>query len=49
MARDPLSLPRRPEKRPFFYRDSGFDMFFFVVLSIILVVGLATLYSASHV
>ena len=29
--------------------SSGFDMYFFVLLMIILIIGLATLYSASHV
>ncbi len=48
MAKE-VALPRKQKKRPFLYRESGFDMYFFVVLAIILVVGLATLYSASHV
>ena len=33
----------------FFNLTSGFDMPFFIILMIVLVVGLATLYSASHV
>jgi len=37
-------LPRR-----FFNLSTGFDMHFFVLLMIVLIVGLATLYSASHV
>ena len=45
----PLRPPQAQKKRRFFYRETGFDMYFFVLLSIILVVGLATLYSASHV
>lgn len=36
-------------KRRFFNLTSGFDMHFFILLMIVLVVGLATLYSASHV
>ena len=36
-------------KRRFFNLTSGFDMPFFILLMIVLVVGLATLYSASHV
>jgi len=44
-----LPLPQKREKKRLFYRDTGFDMYFFVLLAIILVVGLATLYSASHV
>lgn len=36
-------------KRRFFNLTSGFDMPFFIILMIVLVVGLATLYSASHV
>lgn len=36
-------------KNKLFNLTSGFDMHFFVLLMIILVVGLATLYSASHV
>mgnify|MGYP003290604635 CR=1 FL=1 len=35
--------------RTFFNLSTGFDMHFFVLLMIILIVGLATLYSASHV
>lgn len=36
-------------RRRFFNLSTGFDMHFFVLLMIILIVGLATLYSASHV
>ena len=36
-------------KRRLFNLSTGFDMYFFVLLMIILVIGLATLYSASHV
>ncbi len=36
-------------KHRFFNLTSGFDMPFFIILMIVLVVGLATLYSASHV
>lgn len=36
-------------RRKFFNLATGFDMHFFVLLMIILIVGLATLYSASHV
>ncbi len=36
-------------KRRFFNLTGGFDMPFFIILMIVLVVGLATLYSASHV
>ena len=36
-------------QRKFFNLATGFDMHFFVLLMIILIVGLATLYSASHV
>ena len=35
--------------RKFFNFSTGFDMHFFVLLMIILIIGLATLYSASHV
>lgn len=35
--------------RKFFNVSTGFDMHFFVLLMIILIIGLATLYSASHV
>jgi cell division protein FtsW len=41
--------PNNKLKRRFFNVTSGFDMYFFVLLMIVLVVGLATLYSASHV
>lgn len=36
-------------KRRFFNLTTGFDMPFFILLMVILIVGLATLYSASHV
>lgn len=36
-------------RRNFFNVSAGFDMNFFVLLMIILIIGLATLYSASHV
>ena len=36
-------------RRKFFNLATGFDMHFFVLLMIVLIVGLATLYSASHV
>ncbi len=44
-----VPMPQRRQKRRFFNLSTGFDMHFFVLLMIILVVGLATLYSASHV
>ena len=37
------------DRKPFFHVANGPDMYFFVLLIIILVIGLATLYSASHV
>lgn len=40
---------KRKGLRAFFNLSSGFDMYFFVLLMIILIIGLATLYSASHV
>ena len=45
------SQPQRSirKKLSFFNLSTGFDMHFFVLLMIILIVGLATLYSASHV
>lgn len=46
------STPKREPKKwwqRWFHLASGFDMQFFVLLMIILIVGLATLYSASHV
>ncbi len=43
----PLAAPKK--KRRFFNLSTGFDMYFFVLVMIILVIGLATLYSASHV
>ena len=47
---DSTATPRFNKlKRRFFNLTSGFDMPFFILLMIILVVGLATLYSASHV
>lgn len=36
-------------RRNFFNLSAGFDMHFFVLLMMILIIGLATLYSASHV
>ena len=33
----------------FFNVSAGFDMYFFVLLMVVLIIGLATLYSASHV
>ncbi len=39
----------KAKKRRFFNLSTGFDMYFFVLLLIILVIGLTTLYSASHV
>ena len=36
-------------RRKFFNLSAGFDMHFFVLLMIVIIVGLATLYSASHV
>ena len=50
MARgEAVPMPKKRQKRRFFNLSTGFDMHFFVLLMIILVVGLATLYSASHV
>lgn len=43
------AAPRGKPKRKFFNLSGGFDMYFFVLLMIILVIGLASLYSASHV
>ena len=40
---------RNPRQLKFFNLATGFDMQFFALLMIILIVGLATLYSASHV
>lgn len=50
----PLSAAREKAQKPkrrlrFFDLSNGFDMPFFVLLMVILVIGLATLYSASHV
>ena len=55
----PIPMPRRgsgsrqaagnKKRRRFFNLATGFDMHFFVLLMIVLVIGLATLYSASHV
>ena len=39
----------RQLRRKFFNLATGFDMNFFVLLMVILIIGLATLYSASHV
>ena len=47
-----VSVPQKEPKKwwqRWFHLASGFDMQFFVLLMIILIVGLATLYSASHV
>ncbi len=45
-----IAGPEKGKKRlRIFNRSAGFDMYFFILLMIILVVGLATLYSASHV
>ena len=47
-----VSVPKKEPKKwwqRWFHLASGFDMQFFVLLMIILIVGLATLYSASHV
>lgn len=43
--------PKKGIKRLFGFVNlsSGFDMYFFVLLMVILIIGLATLYSASHV
>ena len=50
MARgETVAMPKKRQKRRLFNLSTGFDMHFFVLLMIILVVGLATLYSASHV
>ncbi len=47
---DTKSIPSGNKlRRRFFNLTSGFDMPFFIILMIVLVVGLATLYSASHV
>lgn len=43
------SKTKKQPKRRLFNLSTGFDMYFFVLLMIILVIGLATLYSASHV
>ena len=40
---------RNPRQLKFFNLATGFDMQFFALLMIILIIGLATLYSASHV
>ncbi len=44
-----VPLKGKRQRRRFFNLSTGFDMYFFVLLMIILVIGLATLYSASHV
>ncbi len=47
---DAVAFPRGNQlKRRFFNLTGGFDMPFFILLMVVLVVGLATLYSASHV
>ncbi len=48
-SRSPDRLNGQNRRNKLFNLTSGFDMHFFVLLMIILVVGLATLYSASHV
>lgn len=52
MAREVAARPAQPHKKWWqylIYRANGFDMYFFVLLIVILIIGLATLYSASHV
>ncbi len=50
MADLSATAPQNKQKRlHFFNLTGGFDMYFFVLLMIVLVIGLATLYSASHV
>ena len=49
MPRRQTTAGKKPKLPPLFNLSSGFDMQFFVLLMIILIVGLATLYSASHV
>lgn len=44
--------PQKPGKKRLFgflHLSTGFDMYFFVLLMVILIIGLAALYSASHV
>ncbi len=43
------ATPELRKKRRFFYLGNGFDMPFFIMLTIVIIIGLATLYSASHV
>ncbi len=45
------AVPLKPKKQRLrlFNVTAGFDMYFFILLMVILVIGLATLYSASHV
>ena len=49
MPRRQTTAGKKYKLPPLFNLSSGFDMQFFVLLMIILIVGLATLYSASHV
>lgn len=49
MPRRQSAAGKKPKLPPLFNLSSGFDMQFFVLLMIVLIVGLATLYSASHV
>ncbi len=44
-----MKPPKTKLWQKFFNLSTGFDMYFFVLMMIILVIGLATLYSASHV
>ena len=49
MPRRQTAAGKKRKLPPLFNLSSGFDMQFFVLLMIVLIVGLATLYSASHV
>ena len=52
MAREQAIRRAGPDKKwwqRFFNVSNGFDMYFFVLLMVILIIGLAALYSASHV
>lgn len=44
-----MKPPKNALRQRFFNLSTGFDMYFFILMMIILVIGLATLYSASHV
>ena len=44
-----MKPPKNVLRQRFFNLSTGFDMYFFILMMIILVIGLATLYSASHV